>query len=133
MAVKALRIRGLAGLAANLQSGDRYVTGQVRRATEKAADAVVFHASAFSTRDTLFMSQHVDKEIFPSGLGFNAGWWKEDFDAAELRFYPIYQELGTRYHAAKPSLGPAYRLVAPDYEAEIGRILQRSIARMGSR
>lgn len=81
-------------------------------------------ASDLSPYDTGFMSSNVTYTPIEPGEHWTVGWHRRDFDAAELPFYPPYQEFGTIFHPAQPSLGPAGREMFPLLGQDMGQMMR---------
>jgi HK97 gp10 family phage protein len=128
-----LGVRSLAALSANFHAADLIMAEQMRMEVAQTARDVGDLTSLLSPKDTTFMSQHVHEWFTPSGLGFEVGWDVMDFVENGLAFYPYFQEFGTRYMAAQPSLGPAFDHIAPEFQRRISAIIATSIARLGGR
>lgn len=124
-----LGVRNLSAMVANMYKGDELAQRQFRELAHRYADEIATLASFYSPYDTGFMSEHVVKRFTPSGLGFEVGWAAADFYNAGLAFYPFFQEFGTRYMAAQPSLGPAYEQVRPEYVTAVGEALTDALIR----
>lgn len=128
-----LGVRGTRGLAANFYAADRDILQAMRDLTKRGAQLIVDVTRQLAPVRTGFMRDHVAYELLPSGLGYEAGWRESDFTAAGLPFYPLFQELGTRFMAANPSLGPAAQYVAPILLHEGRDILRAAIERLEQR
>lgn len=84
--------------------------------------------SELSPYDTGFMSSKATYTPLDPGdaVGFTVGWHEEDFRAAGLEFYPVFQEFGTIFHPAQPSLGPAGRQLLPELRRDAAATLRQT-------
>lgn len=84
--------------------------------------------SELSPFDTGFMSSHVTYTPLDTGwYDFEVGWYDKDFRMAGHVFYPVYQEFGTMFHPAQPSLGPAWRALSPHLERDAATTILHSM------
>jgi HK97 gp10 family phage protein len=134
-----LSVKNLAGVARNLRAFDAICVAAIQDAVLSAGESTRELAYALCPVDTGYMRDHLKTVYSPDGLTFEVGWDAADFEAANFAdetstgsFYPIYQEFGTRFMAAQPSLTPAYRETVPHFRADVGDALRASIARFGS-
>lgn len=124
-----LSFRNTAAVIANIYATDEAtqeaVVAMVHEAGQYCKDLAYF----YSPVDTGFMREHLRVIYGPRGYSFEVGWAAEDFIAAGLAFYPVFQEFGTRFMAAQPSLTPAYQDTAtwflPALSAEISAAAAR--------
>lgn len=128
-----LGIRDTRGLAANFHAADEAIADAMRALTARTVGVFDSVWESLTPIDTAFMVTHRHITVTPSGLGFEAGWDASEFFGAGLAFYPWFQEFGTRYMSAQPSLGPAYRYVAPQYAADMRDVLRATIQRLDRR
>ena len=77
--------------------------------------------------DTGFMRDHVETRIDDDGLGFESGWWEEDFIAAGEPFYPPHVEYGTINSPAQPAIEPAWSELRPHFIADGKELIRRTI------
>jgi HK97 gp10 family phage protein len=128
-----LGVRNLQALAANFHTFDTELQKDVRALVRETAQDTRDLTSVLAPKDTEFMADHVDWWLTNSELGFEVGWHVDDFVEAGLAFYPFFQEFGTRFMAAQPSLGPAWDANAPIFTERLTRLLRESVARLETR
>lgn len=128
-----LGVRNLQALAANFHTLDVELQKDVRALVRETAQDTRDLTEVLAPKDTLFMSEHVDWWLTESELGFEVGWHVDDFVEAGLAFYPFFQEFGTRFMSAQPSLGPAWEANAPIFTERLTRLLRESVARLERR
>lgn len=124
-----LGFRNLDALVANFYAGDAAVQEAMRDVVAEAANDIGALAAMLAPVDTGFMSDHVKERFTPSGLGFEVGWDAADFFEAGHAFYPFFQEFGTRFMPAQPSLGPAYDAIIPGFQERISEVATAALAR----
>lgn len=124
-----LGIRNLDALVANFYKADPVAQAAFREVVAETANDMGALTAMLAPVDKGFMSDHVKERITPSGLGFEVGWDAADFFEAGLAFYPFFQELGTRFHPAQPSLGPAYEELMPAFRERIATACRDAMAR----
>lgn len=124
-----LGVRNLDALVANFYKADAQAQIEFRAAVQEAGHETRDLTEFLAPKDTWFMSEHVHVHFTPSGLGFDVGWNASDFIEADLAFYPVFQEFGTKHMAAQPSLGPAYEQMRPNFEKNIAQSCSRALAR----
>lgn len=66
-----------------------------------------------------FLRDHVSAQVSDDGFAGTVGWLPGPFLEAGDPPYYMFQELGTRFAPAQPSLGPAFDEVAPQFRAEV--------------
>jgi HK97 gp10 family phage protein len=125
-----LGIRDTRALAANFHRADQDAQDEIRVVVARAAEDTVSLAFLLCPKRTQFMADHIKAWFTTSGLGFEVGWDATDFIEAGFAFYPYFVEFGTRFMAAQPTLGPAWRDVAPRFHADLSRALQRAVRRL---
>ncbi len=125
--------RQVEGMRANFRAFDKLLLSRVTKLTKKYGNATKERISELSPVDTGFMEEHPEVHFGPKGFTYEAGYYANTFESAGKRFYPPYQEFGTRNHGAQPSVGPAYAEIAPLYRRDIEREIQLSIRRMNRR
>lgn len=129
MSIFELGIQNLNGLVANFYAADAVAQDDMRTVVAETANDVGALTAMLSPVDRGFMSDHVREIISASGLGFEVGWDAADFFEAGLAFYPFFQEFGTRYMPAQPSLGPAWDTIRPQFQERIGDVCRDALAR----
>jgi HK97 gp10 family phage protein len=90
-------------------------------------------ADVLCARRTGFMASQLTVRLTEGGYGVAVGWYAEDFLSAGLSFYPPYVELGTSRMSAQPAIGPAFDVVAPQFELELAELVTAAIARQIAR
>lgn len=126
-----LGIRDTRATAANFHAADAAIAAAMRGVVRAHTDIFDDVWESLTPVDTSFMVTHRHTVLTKGGLGFEAGWDASEFFAAGLPFYPVFQELGTWKMRAQPSLGPAYRYIAPLFAADMSRVLRGTINRLG--
>jgi HK97 gp10 family phage protein len=123
-----LGIRDTRALAVNFHKADVGITDAMKSAV--ASTLAIFDRvwESLTPVDTGWMVEHRHIRLTPSGLGFDAGWDASDFLGQGLAFYPFFQEFGTRFMNAQPSLGPAYEYIVPEFKQNVSDILRATIA-----
>lgn len=124
-----LSFRNTAAVIANIYATDdalqEAVVAMVHEAGQYCKDLAYF----YSPVDTGFMREHLRVIYGPKGYSFEVGWLQEDFLSAGLAFYPVFQEFGTRFMSAQPSLTPAYQDTTvwflPALSAELNAAVER--------
>jgi HK97 gp10 family phage protein len=128
-----LSFKNTSAVIANLYAFDAdvqvAVINLVRRAGEFCRELTFY----FSPVDTTFMRNHIRVTFGPKGYSFEVGWLEDDFLSAGLAFYPLYQEFGTRFMHAQPSLTPAYEETREWFLPELTAEIRRAAARRSSR
>lgn len=119
----------LSALVANFYAADPDVQQAAKAAVRSAGDAMYEIAHALCAVDTGFMRSQLTERVTEGGYAVSVGWSEDVFLAAGLSFYPPFVELGTRFMAAQPAIGPAFDLVMPEFEADMALILETAIAR----
>jgi HK97 gp10 family phage protein len=114
-------------IVANFYATDKKVQAAVRRVVKRNGKDVQRLTKSLAPVDTGKMKRNVRLEFSESGLRFEVGWWNEDFIEDE-HFYPFYQEFGSARNAAQPSLGPAYDMNRPIYQAELRAEIKKAVA-----
>lgn len=102
----------------------------IQRATVRAAARMLDEMTVRCPVDTGFMRDHIRVRLFQNDLMFEAGWDVMDFVEAGFAFYPYFQEFGTVKMAAQPTLGPATRVVMPEYRADVRVEVQAAMSRL---
>jgi hypothetical protein len=74
--------------------------------------------------DDFHMIDHIRVRIAPGGLGYEAGFFHDDFAEAGQDDYFIYTEFGTTKMAAQPCVFPARDTEQPRFEAELALAIQ---------
>lgn len=111
---------------------DDDVLPAARAAVAKASGRVKAITQATVPIDTAFMHDHVEEVISEDGLSFEVGWRESAFAAAGHPFYPVFVEFGTVKMQARPSLGPAYAEVKPQFQSDVSTLVRQAIARRNS-
>lgn len=124
-----LGIRDARAVVANFRAADEALQLEVRDAVRRMADRTRRIARRIVPVDTGYMREHIKTILSPSGLAFEVGWDASDFAGAGKPFYPFFVEYGTRFMAARPTLGPAYAEAAPQFEREIAQAIRRAVNR----
>lgn len=124
-----LSFKNTAAVVGNFYAFDADVQAALIHLVREAGEFCRELAFYLSPVDTTFMRNHLRVMFGPKGYSFEVGWLEEDFLSVGLAFYPLYQEFGTRYMAAQPSLAPAYhdtvQWFLPELAAAIRRAAQR--------
>lgn len=124
-----LQTRNASALVANLYQWDRRFQRDVRSLVQDIGRDARAAARTIVPYDTGFMHDHLRLEFSPSGLVWSLGWLEREFAAAGLPFYPPYQEFGTLFMPAQPTLGPAARHVEEDMRIRLAELMRASAAR----
>jgi HK97 gp10 family phage protein len=119
----------LSALVANFYASDAEIQRAARAAVKRAGDAMFEIAEALCAVDTGFMVEHMRERITEGGYAVSIGWDAADFEDAGLAFYPPFVEFGTSKMAAQPAIGPAFEIVAPEFEAELAAVVTAAIER----
>lgn len=125
-----LSVRNASAMVANFHAADAQLQEDIRDLVEEYGEATRELTSFLSPYRTGHMSESVRTVYSPSGLAFETGWDADDFIGEGLAFYPYFQEFGTRFMAAQPSLGPAYEEMRPQFERALRERVQQSIAEL---
>lgn len=80
----------------------------------------------FSPVNTGFMQRHVRSEVSPDGYSFETGWVADDFFNAGRTFYPFFNEFGTSKMPARPALGRALQIAAPEFKQAITQAIMET-------
>lgn len=123
----------VAGVIARIYSAQRATVDAVQVATRGAGEFCREYTSLLAPKDTGFMAGHVRTVYSPDGLSFETGWLANDFAQAGRSFYPPFQEFGTRFMPAQPSLYPAYKATQRYYLDELRTMIRAAIAKQASR
>lgn len=78
---------------------------------------------ALELNDTFHMRENIRIETDDDGLGVDVGWRHEDFTNEGFAPYYLFQEFGTLYMPAQPSLGPAASELEPLFYGDAADIL----------
>lgn len=130
-------VRGLSSARAALRSFDVQMTEEIIATNDEYRLITTDLIGWIAPKRTGFMSEHPESQLTPRGFAFQAGYFEDTFleQLAAMglrpRFYPPYQEYGTRFHAAQPSVEPAFEIIAPEYTAAVNDILARSVRDFG--
>lgn len=124
-----LSYTNLDALVANFYAADEEIQQEFRDLVEATAYDLQDLTRFLAPKLTHYMSEHVHVRFTASKLGFEVGWDAADFFEAGFAFYPFFQEYGTRYLAAQPSLGPAYRQIIPGFKLRAGQVASRALKR----
>jgi HK97 gp10 family phage protein len=124
-----LSYRNIAATIARVYSVYPETLAGARQAVAEAGERIRDRTKATVRVDTHFMQEHVESFIPPEGLTVEVGWRESDFTAADLPFYPIFQEFGTIYVPANPALSNAYAEEKPRLQAEVSRLVREAIER----
>lgn len=122
--------KNVAGVIARIYAADPVCQAAIREATQSAGDFCRELTSTLSPRDSGRMARLVRTVYSADKFSFETGWLEQDFAAEGEPFYPPYQEFGTRFMPAQPSLYPAYKATQPYYLDEIRAAVRAAIARM---
>lgn len=121
--------KNIAGVVANIYAADRQCQREIRASTRRAGEFCRELTAFLAPRRSGFMARNVRTVYTRDGFGFETGWLARDFDAAGRPFYPPFQEHGTRYMAAQPSLYPAYKETQQFYLNDVRNSIRGAIAR----
>lgn len=121
--------RNIAGVIARIYSADRECQAEMRAATRAAGEFCRSLTATYAPKDTGFMASRVKTVYSADELSFETGWDAADFANEGLPFYPPFQEFGTRFMAAQPSLTPAYRETQRYYTETVRAGVRSAIAR----
>lgn len=132
MAKMSLSTRNTSGVIANMFAADKRAVSAIKRTVRDTGFAEYSIALGLVPRDTGFMADNLTLEFLPSELGYELGWSEEDFTAAGLAFYPVFQEFGTSRMPAQPSLFPARDTVRPQFHANLRRNIRAALRRRGA-
>lgn len=110
-----LSVRNTSAVISNFYRFDAEARDQVRALVARQGESLRSLTAQLAPVDTGYMRDHVRARFTAAGLGFEVGWDASDFLGTGRAFYPFFQEYGTRYMAAQPSLGPAWRAVEPRF------------------
>lgn len=124
-----LSFRNTSATIANIFALDADVQIAVVQLVHKAGEFCRELTYFLAPVDTSFMRDNIRVTFGPKGYTFEVGWLEEDFIAAGLAFYPIYQEFGTRFMAAQPSLVPAYNETKEWFLPALSAEIQAAAAR----
>jgi HK97 gp10 family phage protein len=124
-----LSVRNSKGVIANLYAADREAVLGIGKAMVRGSLRVQRRTAVLAPKRTKYMSQHVRRSMSPKNLYFEVGWKIEDFIKIGENFYPFFQEFGTRYLPANPSLGPAFREDEPVTQRDIAKEVRAACER----
>jgi HK97 gp10 family phage protein len=121
--------KNVAGVIARIYSSDRACQNAVREATQDAGEFCRELTALYAPKDTGRMARLVRTTYDPEGFSFETGWSAVDFADEGEPFYPPFQEFGTRFMPAQPSLYPAYKETQPYYIEQIRAAIREAVSR----
>ena len=124
-----LSFRNQAGVIARIHAADRACQAGVREATTSAGEFCRELTQLYAPVDEGNMRDLVRTVYDAEGFSFETGWDASDFARLNLPFYPPYQEFGTRFMPAQPSLYPAYKETQRYYLEAVRANVRAAIAR----
>lgn len=119
-------VKNRSAVVANLRAADARLQAAVRREVKTSGEFTKELTQFLSPVRTGFMRDHVRTEYSADGLVYETGWDAEDFPKA---LYPVFVELGTRFMAAQPSLGPAHAYASEIFKRNLAAALKRAASR----
>lgn len=125
--------KSVSGTIARIYAADAACQAGIREATHSAGEFCKALTAYYARKRTGYMSQTVRTVYTPDGFSFETGWLASDFTSAGQPFYPPYQEFGTRFMPAQPSLYPAYKETQEYYREELRATIRETIARQRAR
>lgn len=124
-----LSVRNTQATIANFRAFDRHLQTEVRGVVRETGAFCKDLVKFFCPVRTGFMRSQVRVAYGDAGYSWEVGWREDDFTRRGLAFYPLFQEFGTRFMAAQPSLFPAYAEVKPQFIRDITAAVRRSAQR----
>lgn len=124
-------VSGQAGIIANLYRFDRAAEREIIALNKRMMQRTKQIAEVIVPFDTGRMQESLTAELSAQGFTFTVKYDKAIFDRDGEPYYPYFVELGTRQHAAQPTLLPAYEVASAEYRPELRKALQRAIRRLG--
>jgi HK97 gp10 family phage protein len=116
-----LAIRGTGILPQKFMEADARLVRGLQRVVRKYGDDTRRLAKSLCPVDTGYMKAMLKTQYSEDGFTFEVGWnLGDDFLGTGRNPYPFYQEFGTRNHSAQPSINPAFREMAPKFQAACG-------------
>jgi HK97 gp10 family phage protein len=125
--------KNVAGVIARIYSAYPEITAAVRKTTRDAGEFCKELTAAFAPKRTGRMARLVKTVYSAEGFDFETGWFAEDFLDEGEAFYPPYQEFGTRFIAAQPSLYPAYKETQEYYLEQLRADIRSATSRLSQR
>lgn len=124
-----LTVHGQKATIANIYKTYDDIVDRMRKTTRETAQNVHDMAYQLSPVDTGRMRESLTVSFSDMGLAFDVFFDPLPFIVDGVAYYPPFQEFGTKYMDAQPSLIPAYRFHERRYKADIGASVREAIAR----
>jgi HK97 gp10 family phage protein len=124
--------KNVAGTIARIYSKQKDVVAACVATTRAAGEFCRELTAALAPKRTGRMARLVTTEYSTDGLAFETGWRASDFIEEGEDFYPPYQEFGTRFMPAQPSLYPAYKETQQFYLEELRANIRAALAASGT-
>lgn len=116
-----LSVRGAAFLDQKFKENDAKLVRGLQKVVYKYGEDTKKLAKSLSPVLTGYMRSMIKTEYSEDGFIFECGWnLGDDFLGTGRNPYPFYQEFGTRFHKAQPSINPAFQEMAPKFTAACG-------------
>jgi hypothetical protein len=130
-----LGTRNLKGVQANLRQYGERAQARARKVVTDVGQRQYERTYELCPVATGHMRDHIQLLYTKDNLSYQIGWNEEDFvgqtnihdpNIIIRTFYPLYQEFGTRFHAAHPCLFPARDEFAPVFKRALAVALRPS-------
>lgn len=124
-----LKVHGQRAVIANIYRTYDDIVQEMRDATERTARRTHKLAYQLSPVDTGRMRESLRYDLSPDKLAFDVYFDPLPFLVDGVPYYPPFQEFGTKFHDAQPSLIPAFRAYDSVYKTDIRKSVRKGIAR----
>lgn len=115
-------------LVLGLSRSIRGFEDQAKKVMRAAGDATREITSQLAPKgETGLLSRSVKARHFEDGIGFEVGWFWQDFANANKRPYYWWVEYGSSLMEPQPSLGPAWDSVRTGLYDEIEALFARAV------
>lgn len=131
MATLTLSTRNARAVVANFHAADARAQRAIKRVVKRYGVALHERARELCPVDTGFMRSQLRLRFSEGGYVYEVGWDEADFADAGQPPYFLFQEFGTRFQPAQPSLFPARDEITPLFRRDLGAELRQAIARRG--